>query len=117
MPQTTMASAAFPNRRAAQRAAQRLIEGGFSRGSIEMYRLHSDDDAHEVSVRVRQGNAQRADDLLHARPGVHDFASHRVDVGPLLVLAGTLAVGVAAYGLFALKPRAGSRGEDGRYRP
>ena len=55
MPQTTTASAVFPNRRAALRAAQRLAEGGFA-GSIDLTRLHSDDEAHEVSVRVREGN-------------------------------------------------------------
>ena len=74
MPQTTTASAVFPNRRAALRAAERLAGGGFARGSIDLHRLHSDDEAFEVSVRVREGNVRRADDLLHARPDVHDFA-------------------------------------------
>jgi hypothetical protein len=115
MPQTTTASAIFSNRHAAQGAARRLAEGGFARDSIAMHRLHSDDDAYEVSVRVREGNVRRAEDLLHARQDVHDFAGQQVDVGPLLRLAGAVLVGAAGYTLYATyrhsTRRPGGRGE------
>jgi hypothetical protein len=115
MSQTTTASARFTNRRAAQRAAERLVEGGFARGSIEMRRLHSDDDDHEVSVRVREGNVERAKDLLHARPDVRDFAGKGVNVGPLIAFAGALAVGVAGYTWYTLADRRpGDREENFR---
>jgi hypothetical protein len=107
MPQTTTASATFTNRRAALRAAHRLVEGGFSRDSVEMRRLHSDDDDYQVSVRVQEGNVERAGDLLHARPDIHGFAGDRVNVGPLIAFAGALAVGVAGYTLYALQSRPG----------
>jgi hypothetical protein len=102
MAQTTTASATFSNRHAAQRAAHRLVDGGFSRESIEMRRLHSDDETIEVSVRVKEGNVARAEDLLHARPDVHGFAGDRVDVGPLMMLAGAIAAGAAGYTLYTL---------------
>jgi hypothetical protein len=103
MPQTTTASATFSNRRAAEGAARRLVEGGFARDSVAMRRLYSDDDAYEVSVRVREANARRADDLLHARRDVHDFAGNQVNVGPLLWLAGAVAIGAAGYALYATR--------------
>jgi hypothetical protein len=105
MNDTTTASAVFSNRRAAQRAAQRLVEGGFARDSVEMRRLYSDDDDYEVSVQVRQGNVQRADDLLRARRDVHDFSGNKSNVGSLVLLAGALAAGVAGYTLYALADR------------
>ena len=116
MPQATMASATFSNRRAALRATHRVVEGGFSRDSVEMRRLHSDSDEYQVSVRAREGNLDRAEDLLHARADVHGFASSQVDVGPLMVLAGSLAIGVAGYALYALAPRRNVVGHNGRGR-
>ncbi len=112
MPQTTTTSAVFSNRRAAQRAAQRLVEGGFARASIDMRRLHSDDDSYEVLVRVREGNAKRAEDLLHARASVRDFAGNQVDVRPLLLFAGAVAAAAAGYTYYALRPQ--RRGEQAR---
>jgi len=103
MPQTTTASATFSNRRAAQSAAERLAKGGFARSSIGVQRLYSDDDVYEVSVRVREGNVERAEDLLHARPQVHDFAGNQVDVGPLLVLAGAVLAGAAGYTYYTMR--------------
>ena len=103
MPQTTTASAVFPNRRAALRAAERLAGGGFARGSIDLHRLHRDDEAFEVSVRVREGNVRRADDLLHARPDVHDFAGHGIDVRPLMLIAGAVLAGAVGYTAYALR--------------
>ena len=112
MPQTTTTSAVFSNHRAAQRAAQRLVEGGFARASIDMHRLHSDDDSYEVSVRTREGNVRRAEDLLQARAKVREFAGDGINVRPLMLLAGTVAVAAAGYTYFALRPRA--RGEQSR---
>jgi hypothetical protein len=103
MPQTTTASATFSNRRAAEGAARRLAQGGFARDSIGMQRLHSNDDAYEVSVRVRQGNVRRAEDLLHARRDVHDFAGNSVEVRPLMWLAGAILVGAAGYAFYATR--------------
>jgi len=105
MPQTTTASAVFPNRRAAQRAAERLAGGGFARTSIGLHRLHANDDAFEVQVRVREGNVARAEDLLHARPEVHDFAGNRMDYTPYLFAAGALLAGVAGYAWYASRKR------------
>jgi hypothetical protein len=117
MTQTTTASATFSNRHAAQRAAQRLVEGGFARDSVSMKRLYSDSEDYEVSVRARDGNVERAEDLLHARPEVHDFAGNRVDVRPLMLLMGALAVGVAGYTFYALSPRwSGEQQHDERPR-
>jgi hypothetical protein len=116
MTETTTASAVFSNRRAAQRAAQRLVEGGFARDSIEMHRLYSNEDDFEVSVRVREGNVDRAEDLLHARADVHDFEGNRSDVGPLLLLGGVLAAGVAGYALYALADRRRGEKESARRR-
>lgn len=101
MPDTTTASSVFSNRRAAVRAAERLAEGGFARNSIDVRRLHHDDDAHEVSVRVRQANVHRAEDLLNASPEVHDFGSHSsFNLTTALVVGGAVvAVGALAYTL------------------
>lgn len=117
MPQTTTASATFSNRRAAQGAARRLTEGGFSRESIALHRLHSDDEAYEVSVRVREGNVRRAEDLLHARQDVHDFAGRGVNVGPLLWLTGALLVGAAGYTVYALRRPRRRGDQDGLHLP
>ena len=110
MPQTTTASAVFSNRRAPQRAVERLIKGGFARGSIDMHRLHSNDDSQEVSVRVKEGNVRRAEDLLHARQEVHDFGGNRTDLLPLFLFAGALVAGAAGYALYARRSQ-GRRGE------
>jgi hypothetical protein len=101
MPDTTTASSVFSNRRAAVRAAERLAEGGFARNSIDVRRLHHDDEAHEVSVRVRQANIQRAEDLLNASTEVHEFGSHSSFQLPAALLVGgaILAVGALAYTL------------------
>jgi hypothetical protein len=112
MSQTTTASAVFSNRHAAQRAAQRLAEGGFARGSIGVTRRYSDAEEYEVSVRVQPGNVQRAEDLLHARRDVRGFAGEDIDVGPLMWLAGAVAVGALAYTAYALRrPRNGRNGD------
>lgn len=103
MSQTTTANATFSNLRAAQRATQRLAQGGFARDSISLRRVHADDETYEVSVRVRAGNVRRAEDVLHARREVHDFAGHRIDARPLMLLAGVVAVGAAGYALYATR--------------
>lgn len=102
MPHTTTASSVFSNRQAAVRAVARLAEGGFARNSIEVRRLHRDDDAHEVSVRVREANLRRAEDLLEARPEPHAFGGQGPNalVATLAVGGAALAVGALAYMLF-----------------
>ncbi len=102
MPQTTTATAVFSNHRAAQRAIQRLANGGFARSSINAHRMYSDDDSYEVSVRVKEGNVQRAEDLLHAREDVHDFVGNsRFNLQPVLIAAGAVLLGAAGYALLA----------------
>jgi hypothetical protein len=110
MPQTTTASAVFSNRYAAQRAAERLTEGGFARNSIDVNRLYSDDDDYEVSVTVQEGNIRRAEDLLHARRDVHGFAGQGIDVRPLMLLAGAVIAGAIGYTLYTVRrPHEGGR--------
>lgn len=117
MSQTTTAAAVFPNQRAAQRAAERLAEGGFARTSIDVNRLYSDDDDYEVSVRVRPGNVRRAEDLLHARRDVHDFAGQGRDVRPLMLLAGAVIAGAVGYTLYAMRQPQKGRGQKGLHLP
>ncbi len=105
--QTTTASAVFPNIQAAKRAAERLARGGFSRDSIEVTRLYSNDDAHEVCVHTKEANIRRADDLLHARNKVHDFPANAIDVTPLLLVAGAIATGALTYTVYALRRNRG----------
>jgi len=117
MSQTTTATAVFSNHHAARRAARRLAEGGFARNSIDVTRRYSDEDEYEVSVRVQPGNAERAEDLLHAREDVHGFAGEGIDVGPLMWLAGAVAVGALAYTAYAVyRPRNG-RNQSGPHLP
>jgi hypothetical protein len=117
MPQTTTASAVFPNRHAARRAAERLAEGGFARNSIDLNRLYSDDDDYEVSVRVREGNLRRAEDLLHARPDVHAFAGQGIDMRPLMLVAGAVIVGAVGYTLYAMRRPQNGRGQSKLHLP
>jgi len=117
MSQTTTASAVFSNRQAARRAAERLAEGGFARNSIDVARRYSDEDEYEVSVRVRPGNARRAEDLLHAREDVHGFAGEGIDVGPLMWLAGAVAVGALAYTAYAMRRPQNGRNRSGLHLP
>jgi hypothetical protein len=102
MPQTTTASAVFSNHRAAQRAVHRLASGGFARSSINAQRMYSDDDSYEVSVRVKEGNVERAEDLLHAREDVHEFAGNRgLNLQPVMIAAGAVLLGAVGYALLA----------------
>ncbi len=109
---TATASAVFPNIHAAKRAAERLARGGFARDSIEVTRLYSNDDAHEVCVHTKKGNLRRADDLLHARNKVHDFPSNAIDVTPLLLVGGAIAAGALTYTMYALRRNRGAGRSD-----
>ena len=113
MPQTTTATAVFPNRHAAQRAAERLSEGGFARNSIDVNRLYADDDDYEVSVRVRPGNVRRAEDLLHARQAVHAFSGQGPNVRPLMILAGAVIAGAIGYTMYAMRRPQNGRKQGG----
>ena len=117
MPQTTTATAVFPNRHAAQRAAERLSEGGFARNSIDVNRLYSNDDDYEVSVRVRPGNVRRAEDLLHARQDVHGFAGQGMDVRPLTLFAGAVIAGAVGYTIYAMRRPQNGRGKSRLHLP
>lgn len=64
MSSTTVASATFPNRRAAEEAMRRLVEGGFARNSIDLHQ-HDNDGGYDLSVHTRQKNLKRVEKLMH----------------------------------------------------
>lgn len=65
MPHTTVATGTFTSRKAADRAVQRLVSGGFARNSIELYR-HDEDEGYDLEIHTRAENVRRAQHLIHA---------------------------------------------------
>jgi hypothetical protein len=57
---------------------------------------------------------ERAEDLLHARPDVHDFGGNQVDVRPLMLLAGAVLAGAAGYTLYTMRQSRHRPNEDHR---
>src|SRR5690242_859478 len=56
---------AFPNRRTALSARDRLVRGGFSKNSTNIYRR---DDAYVVVVKAHPDRVEQAERILHASP-------------------------------------------------
>lgn len=65
MPQTSVATGTFPSRKAADKAIDRLVSGGFARNSIELHR-HEDDEGYDLEIHTRAENLHRARRLINA---------------------------------------------------
>ena len=110
MPNTTVASATFPSRKAADQAVHRLVSNGFARNSIDL-RRHDEDDGYELEVHTRRENLARVERLIHASAPL--YAVREVAVGaaqtarahPILLLGAGILAGFVIYTLVP-------RGED-----
>lgn len=102
MPDSALASVAFPSLKAARAARDRLSRAGFARNSIDIER-HEDE--FEVSINTREENWDRAERILTGSPLGDDLrqaGGQAVDLfhanRPLALGLATLA-GVALFSL------------------
>jgi hypothetical protein len=103
---TTVVWAQFPSHEAAEKIKGRLMENGFARNSIELYR--NTDESCDLAVHTSEKNLERVESLLHASGPVYAFrqlrsgafktaASHPLVIGGGIALAGFI--------LYSLLPR------------
>lgn len=104
MPSTTVASATFPSRRAADQAIQRLVSGGFARNSIDLHR-HDDGESYDLEVHTRQENLERAERLIHTSAPMYAVrqagsgALQTAKSHPVLLLGAGILAGFVIYNL------------------
>jgi hypothetical protein len=102
MPNTTVASATFPSRKAADQAVHRLVSSGFARNSIDL-RRH--DEGYDLEVHTRRENLKRVEQLIHASApmyAVREAASGAVQTAkshPILLLGAGILAGFVIYNL------------------
>jgi hypothetical protein len=103
---TTVVWAQFPSHEAAEKLKGRLMENGFARNSIEIYR--NTDDSCDLAIHTSEKNLERVESLLHTSAPVYAFrqlrsgalktaASHPLVIGGSIALAGFI--------LYSLLPR------------
>jgi len=103
---TTVVWAQFPSHEAAEKLKGRLMENGFARNSIEIYR--NTDDSCDLAIHTSEKNLERVESLLHTSAPVYAFrqlrsgafktaASHPLVIGGGIALAGFI--------LYSLLPR------------
>jgi hypothetical protein len=106
MPNTTVASATFPSRKAADQAVQRLVSGGFARNSIDL-RRHDEDDGYDLEVHTRQENLKRVEALIHSSATMFSVrqaafgAARTARSHPILLLGAGILAGFVAYNLLS----------------
>jgi hypothetical protein len=110
MPNTTVASATFPSRKAADQAVHRLVSSGFARNSIDL-RRHDEDDGYDLEVHTRRENLARVERLIHSSASMYSVreaafgAARTARSHPILLLGAGILAGFAIYNLI---PRGGS---------
>ena len=103
---TTVVWAQFPSHEAAEKLKGRLMENGFARNSIEIYR--NTDGSCDLAIHTSEKNLERVESLLHTSAPVYAFrqlrsgafktaASHPLVIGGGIALAGFI--------LYSLLPR------------
>ena len=103
---TTVVWAQFPSHEAAEKLKGRLMENGFARNSIEIYR--NTDGSCDLAIHTSEKNLERVESLLHTSAPVYAFrqlrsgafktaASHPLVIGGVIALAGFI--------LYSLLPR------------
>jgi hypothetical protein len=103
---TTVVWAQFPSHEAAEKIKGRLMENGFARNSIELYR--NTDESSDLAIHTSEKNLERVESLLHTSAPVYAFrqfrsgalktaASHPLVIGGGIALAGFI--------LYSLLPR------------
>ena len=116
MPNTTVASATFPSRKAADQAVHRLVSSGFARNSIDL-RRHDEDEGYDLEVRTRRENLARVERLIHASAPMYAVreaafgAARSARSHPILLLGAGILAGFAIYNLI---PRGDSSKQGGR---
>jgi hypothetical protein len=122
MPQTSVATGAFPSRRAADQAVQRLVSSGFARNSIELHR-HDEDEGYDLEIHTRAENVKRAQRLIHASSpmsamgmrNMGQMASGAVQAArsqPLILLGAGLLAGFVIYNLIPRSSQEQARGHS-----
>jgi hypothetical protein len=101
MSSSSVATAIYPTRKAANQAAKRLVASGFARNSIE---IQEEDDGYELAVHARRENLWKARRLIGAS-SPREYATGALEgarAHPAVVL--TLGV-IAGLAIYALLPR------------
>ena len=116
MPNTTVASATFPSRKAADQAVHRLVSSGFARNSIDL-RRHDEDEGYDLEVHTRRENLARVERLIHASAPMYAVreaafgAARSAWSHPILLLGAGILAGFAIYNLI---PRVDGSNQGGR---
>ena len=103
---TTVVWAQFPSHEAAEKIKGRLMENGFARNSIELYR--NTDESCDLAVHTSEKNLERVESLLHTPAPVYAFRQFRsgafkTAASHPLVIGGGIAL--AGFVLYSLVPR------------
>jgi hypothetical protein len=119
MPNTTVASATFPSRKAADQAVHRLVSSGFARNSIDL-RRHDEDEGYELEVHTRRANLARVERLIHASAPMYAVreaafgAAQTARSHPFLLLGAGILAGFVIYNLI---PWGGGSSQTGQTDP
>ncbi len=103
---TTVVWAQFPSHEAAEKIKGRLMENGFARNSIEIYR--NTDASCDLAIHTSEKNLERVESLLHASAPVYAFRQFRsgafktAATHPLVIGGG---IALAGFILYSLLPR------------
>jgi hypothetical protein len=103
---TTVVWAQFPSHEAAEKIKDRLMDDGFARNSIEIYR--NTDHSCDLAIHTSERNLERVESLLHASAPVYAFrqlrsGAFKTAASHPLVIGGTIAL--AGFVLYSLLPR------------
>ncbi len=102
---TTVVWAQFPSHEAAENIKSRLVENGFARNSIEIYR--NTDESSDLAIHTNEKNLERVESLLHTSAPVYAFRQFRsgalkTAASHPLVIGG---IALAGFILYSLLPR------------
>jgi len=100
MSSSSVVRATYPTRKAANKAAQRLVASGFARNSIE---IQEEEDRYELAVHARRANLWKARRLIGAS-SPREYATGAVEgarAHPAVILTFGLVAGLALYALVA----------------
>src|SRR5215204_2777769 len=103
---TTVVWTQFPSHEAAEEIKGRLMENGFARNSIEVYR--NTDGSCDLAIHTSEENLERVESLLHSSAPVYAFRQLRSGAFKTaathpLVIGGSIAL--AGFILYSLLPR------------
>jgi len=103
---TTVVWAQFPSHAAAETIKERLMDHGFARNSIEIYR--NTDQSCDLAIHTSEENLEHVESLIHASAPVYAFRQFRSGAVRTaathpLVIGGSIAL--AGFILYSLLPR------------